>query len=126
MDEATQTRVHATRYLKALVPKIVALSGLMEQHKLEIQEEVFVHAVLILHRILPLLSNAVQRRVVVTVCCVLGCKLAIDDDVLAPRYTKVVRSLFDQPRKEARTFAMQEMEVLKLIDFQCLKHMFIN
>lgn len=126
MDEATQTRVHATRHLKHLVPKIVELSGLMEQHKLEIQEEVFVHAVLILHRVLPNLSHFVEQRMLVTVCCVLGCKLAIDDDVLAPRYTKIVRTLFDQPRKEARALVKHELEILKLIDFQCLKHMFIN
>lgn len=96
----------------------------MEQHKLEIHEEVFVHAVIILHRIIPLLPKHFNKQALVTVCCVLGCKLAIDDDVLAPHYGKVVRSLFDQPRKEARKLARQELEVLKMLDFSCLKHLF--
>ena len=122
MDEATKQRVRTTRMLKAMVPKMVALSGLTEQHKLEIQDEVFVHGVIILHRTLPKIPNDFEERSLVTVCCMLGCKLAIDDDVLVPRYKKIVRSLFDQPCREARRLVRQEMEVLRMLDFSCLKH----
>ena len=120
MDE--QTRARATRMLKCLVPKVVALSNLMEQHKLEVHEEVFVHAVIILHRVLRRMVEQYDIMALVTVCCVLGCKLAIDHDALAPHYKSVARGILGQPGKVARKLARQEIEVLKLLDFCLLGH----
>lgn len=122
MDDDTQTRVRATRLLKSLVPKVVALSKLMEQHKLEVHEEVFVHAVIILHRVLQKVTKHFEVMALVTVCCVLGCKLAIDHDALAPHYRSVARGILGQPGKVARKLVRQEMEVLKLLDFSLLGH----
>lgn len=122
MDDATQTRVRATRLLKSLVPKVVALSKLMEQHKLEVHEEVFVHAVIILHRVLQTMVEQYDIMALVTVCCVLGCKLAIDHDALAPHYKSVARGILGQPCQVARKLARQEMEVLKALDFSLLGH----
>jgi len=111
----------------SLVTKVLALTELTQQHQREVYEEVFIHSVIILHRVANSslaseFQHQLKSQLMVVVCCVLACKLTIDHEAEVPTYKSIGRCILNQNRDVYRRLFYIERDILEALDYNLLGH----
>lgn len=117
--------VEATRHLRTVVSQVMGVMDITQQEKRELATEVYVHAVVLMHRVMEARRCAFTLPHLVVTCAMLGCKIVIDDDCNVALYSDVtgIPYLKDVPCV-AGDFVALEAAVMAALDFRLLRHLF--
>lgn len=117
--------VEATRHLRTVVPQVLATMDITQQEKRELATEVFVHAVVLMHRVINARRCVFLLPHLVVTCAMLGCKIVIDDDCNVATYRKVSRIPYLKDITSLPTeLAQLEVDVMQSLDYRLMAHLF--
>lgn len=117
--------VEATRHLRTVVPQVLATMDITQQEVRELATEVFVHAVVLMHRVIHARRCIFLLPHLVVTCATLGCKLVIDDDMRVATYRKVSRIPYLKNVTSLPTeLAQLEVDVMQSLEYRLMSHLF--
>lgn len=117
--------VEATRHLRTVVPQVLATMDITQQEKRELATEVFVHAVVLMHRVINARRCIFLLPHLVVTCATLGCKLVIDDGCNISSYRRVSRIPYLKDVTSLPTeLAQLEVDVMQSLEYRMMSHLF--